>query len=108
MGGYGFGYKWLQKEQEMEQGGDIQTTGAARYGQYYWCIKVPRSLCGDGEIYVHADGVQVTECGALELIYEKAHRGNLILAPGQRLAVFAASVIDGHAVAVEHWKGEVV
>jgi hypothetical protein len=33
---------------------------------------------------------------------------NMIFAAGQWQAAFAASCIDGHAVAVEHWPGEVV
>jgi hypothetical protein len=32
----------------------------------------------------------------------------LALAAAQWMAVFAASCMDGHAVAVEHWKGEIV
>ena len=33
---------------------------------------------------------------------------NMTFGPGQWQAAFAASCIDGHAVAVEHWPGEVV
>jgi hypothetical protein len=33
---------------------------------------------------------------------------NLAIAPGHWTAVFAASCMDGSAVAVHHWKGEVV
>lgn len=91
--------------------------GTARWGGKYWCIKSAESE--DGEIYVMADRLQVTEAGAL--IAWGAHRTKssaaptpetqmpvLILAAGRWTAVFAASVIDGAAVAVEIWKGEVV
>jgi hypothetical protein len=78
-------------------------TGPARYGQYYWCIKTP--LSEDGDVYVHADAVEVAPSGALVMRSERY--ATLVIAQGQWTAVYAASVMDGHAVAVEHWKGEV-
>lgn len=76
---------------------------AAKYGRYYWCIKT--DLSTDGEIYVHADRMRLDQ-GAM--IFESdGDQVRLILAPGTWKAAFAASVIDGHAVAVEHWKGEI-
>lgn len=83
-------------------------TGPAKYGGYYWCIKSDQS--GSGEIYAHADRVEVTAGGDLVLWRERDGRApetNLALARGQWSAVYAASCIDGSAVAVEHWQGEV-
>lgn len=83
------------------------STGAEWYGRYYWCVKT--ALSDDGEIYVFADDVSI-EDGALWLTQRKDGVGDqlvLAFAPGQWTAVFGASCIDGHAVAVEHWAGEV-
>jgi hypothetical protein len=83
---------------------------AHRYGRHYWCVKTPRSK--SGEVYVHADEVQIVD-GALVLIRkaddEKGRPAlpNLAFAPGHWCAFFAASVLDGNPVAVEHWKGEI-
>ena len=49
---------------------------ADRHGRYYWCVKTP--LSSNGEIYRHADGLSIRQ---------------------QWQAAFAASCIDGHAVA---------
>lgn len=84
--------------------------GSEKYGRYYWCAKVTRDISLDGEIYVMADDVQVTPAGALEFIRggEDNHRVNLSIAPNKWLVYFAASLWDGHAIAVEYWTGEVV
>jgi hypothetical protein len=89
--------------------------GTARYGRYYWCVKVTKDLCQKGEIYVMADEAKVDRSGALYFLKvweadEKEPAGrhiNLLIAAGQWTAVYAASCLDGSAVAVEHWKGEV-
>lgn len=89
---------------------------AREYGRLYWCVKVPKEISKSGEIYLFADDVRVREDGSLEfehrwetkdLTPRSFVRPNLILAPGQWIAVYAASCLDGHAVAVVHWKGEV-
>ena len=80
------------------------------YGRYYWCVKVPKTVSKDGEIYVYADQVRVLPSGVLECVAQSKdgiERMNLGLAPGQWTAIYAASVMDGSAVAVEHWSGEV-
>lgn len=84
----------------------------SKYGRYYWCIKVPESVGKNGEIYVHADACEVLPHGDLLLKRVKPegednYEVNLALASGQWIAVYAASLIDGGAVAIEHWAGEV-
>lgn len=77
------------------------------YGDLYWCVKT--DLSENGEIYVHADEVELKDG---TLIFWKG-RGiqrefvNLALAPGKWQTFYAASIMDGSAVAVVHWKGEV-
>jgi len=83
------------------------TSGCEKYGDLYWCVKVIESVSPDGEVYIYADEVKTTQDGSLWLIGKKGHP-NLVLPSGKWLACYAASVIDGAAVAVEHWKGEVV
>ena len=78
------------------------------YGQYYWCVKVVEGLAVEGEIYVHADEVSI-EQGALVFTSNSFDRSQnvLVISPGQWLCYYSASVVDGAAVAVQHWKGEV-
>ena len=78
---------------------------ADRYGRYYWCVKTP--LSPKGEIYLHADSASVRD-GCLIFAADGDYGINMIFATGQWQTAFAASCIDGHAVAVEHWPGEVV
>lgn len=88
----------------------IRMYGAADYGDYYFCAKSP--LSENGEIYVYADDVRYLPTGGVLFVAQKddgtGERVNLALAAGQWTAVFAAGFWDGHAIAVEHWKGEIV
>jgi len=91
-----------------------ELNGPARYGRYYWCIKSP--LSESGEIYVHADRIETTGNGALicwggggDRDENPEHRHPvMVIAPGKWSVVYAASLMDGSAIAVEHWEGEVV
>ena len=84
----------------------MATSTANEYGRFYFCVKTRVSK--NGEIYVFADGVSIEPGGELVLWRSTDHGKypNLSLAKGHWSAVFAASLIDGHPVAVEHWKGE--
>ena len=87
-----------------------EPTGTARYGNQYWCVKVLESVCPKGEIYACADKAEVTGGGDL-VLWQDGKNGpsvNLAFAKEQWHVVFAASFMDGSAVAVERWEGEVV
>ena len=86
----------------------VRLEGAAGYGRYYWCVKT--DLSGDGEIYVFADVVRYQDGAVLFLSQREDGKEqiNLALPSGKWAAVFAASCLDGHAVAVERWRGEIV
>ncbi len=81
--------------------------GTMKYGQYYWHVRTPQE-----EIHLMADAVEVKPDGSLAFLGrfqgEGDLRPNMILAPGQWLAVHAASAIDGGAIAVEHWEARKV
>jgi len=83
----------------------------SRYGRYYWYVKVPRDVSKDGEIYLMADRVRI-DGGALVFVRHREDNPeehiNLVLPAGKWSALYAASVLDGSAVAVEHWAGEVI
>ena len=72
------------------------------YGNYYWKLRTR-----DSDIWIHADTVEVLPSGALVFLRVKkdgsATPQNFIVAPGEWQSVYAASVIDGGAVAVMHW-----
>lgn len=85
-----------------------------KYGEYYWCVKVPNTVAKSGEIYLYADDVEFCE-GAVTFyrFYHKKidqpdqpNQVNLMLPAGAWYAVYAASVVDGSPVAVEHWAEE--
>ena len=83
-------------------------TGTAKYGNYYWCIKT--KLAKSGEIYVMADDARILPDGTLSMVQLKKGEEPIItlaIAPGQWQIFYAASMIDGAPVAVEHWDGEV-
>ena len=81
---------------------------AKDYGNFYWCIKTDLSK-ETGEIYAYADRVMIDPTGSLVLLHQsdKGESPTLVIASGAWHAMYAASVLDGAAVAVEHWKGEV-
>ena len=74
----------------------------------YYCVKVPKTVSDDGAIYVSARRVEVTGSGALTMCggSEQENDTVLVLASGQWIAVYAASYLDGSAVAIKQWKGE--
>lgn len=90
------------------------TRDTSKYGQYYWCIKVTEDVCEDREIYVMADTCRVSPNGELICLghqnekFQDEYIINLAIAPGKWYAMYAASVMDGSAIAVESWKGEIV
>jgi hypothetical protein len=82
------------------------------YGDSYWCVKVPQGISPNGEIYLHADKVEITANGDLVFWSSTGENRpepfqNLSLARGSWFVFFLASVIDGSAAAVEQWEGEV-
>lgn len=85
-------------------------SGTSHYGNYYWCAKVTKDLSPDGEIYVMADSVSI-EQGALRFMGHSAKRDEqfpvLIIPASKWIVCYAASLLDGSAIAVEHWQGEV-
>ncbi len=82
-------------------------TGKEQYGDRYWCI----GLTEGGEVHAHADEVRVEPSGALLLVRgskdEKPEQVNLAFASGQWCFLYAASTLDGHAVAAVHWPGQI-
>ena len=79
--------------------------GGEKYGNRYWCVKVPKKISTSGEIYVFADEVKVSD-GDLLFFRKGLTDINLGISKENWITFFAASCIDGHAVAVEHWEGE--
>lgn len=72
-----------------------------QYGNWYHRIQTTKGE----DVYVHADEVEFKD-GALILwrVKEDGTRTvNIAFAPGQWSYIYAASVLDGHAVAVDHW-----
>ena len=85
---------------------DSPEHGPRGKGNYYFCIKTDLSE-ESGEIYAWAERVRVDPSGSLILLNHEGHI-NLAFAPRSWRGIYAASVLDGHAVAVEIWPGEVI
>ena len=82
---------------------------AERYGKFYWNV----DLTDGRSLMLCADKFEVTPSGDLVAWRETDHadpldRGdkpkiNMAFAKGTWTMVYASSVVDGSAVAVEHW-----
>ena len=79
-------------------------SSANEYGAHYWCVT------GDGEpVLLYADRIEVTACGALvawggyrrEGGHAEREQQLWAAAPSHWKAFFAASLLDGRAVALE-------
>jgi len=76
------------------------------YGNYYWCIRLNEKE----EVYAYADSINNVN-GTLLLLREKKEEAaseskitvNIALAPGHWQNIYAASLMDGSPIAVEHW-----
>lgn len=77
---------------------------ANEYGTHYWCIR------GEQEpIFLYADRMEITACGALVAWGGYRKEGNHVeheqqlwaAAPGLWKTFFAASLLDGRAVALD-------
>ena len=73
-------------------------------GNFYYCIKT--RLSENGEIYAFADQVNIDD-GAL-ILRRTDGLITLSISKGNWSSFYAASVIDGACVSVEHWKGEYI
>jgi hypothetical protein len=75
---------------------------APDYGRFYFGVRLNDSI-----VYAHADNANITESGGLVLIGKRDTdgKGRTVLAfnAGEWRQIWAASVIDGDPVAVEHW-----
>ena len=85
---------------EEEKAAESERERDERYGRYYWCV----GLVDGTEIHIRADDLRFYDGTlTLERVKESERSVNLAFAPGRWAFVYAASVIDGGAIAVEHW-----
>jgi hypothetical protein len=98
-----------RRKREAKQKADEATIKAQAHpaGDRYWCVKTPLEEPDEG-IFVRADKVIID--GGTLILCAVAEDGretiNFAFAPGQWLAIYAASVLNGVPVAVEWWKSE--
>ncbi|MFF1295108.1 MULTISPECIES: hypothetical protein [unclassified Streptomyces] len=80
---------------------NMANPNSAKYGQFYWRI----DLTSGEVVHAHADEVEILTSGALVLkkVAEESSSVLLAFAAGEWKNVQAASVMDGHAVCVDHW-----
>jgi hypothetical protein len=76
---------------------------SGQYGDWYYGIRLGDA--DETEVNVHGDEVEFRD-GAL-IVWRVKEDGtrfvNVAFAPGHWAYIFSASLLDGHAVAVEHW-----
>ena len=91
------------------------TVSATEYGRFYWCVGVAtdlfpdRTASGDTEMHLHADQLDVLPDGTLLALRNREDgptQPNFAWAPGSWRYFYAASLLDGRAVAVEHFPGD--
>ena len=78
------------------------SSGAEKYGKYFWCVKTK----SDETIMINADLAEVNESGVLILSHTNKNGDKIInfALPLREWAHFwAASMIDGSAIAVDTW-----
>lgn len=83
----------------------------SRYGGRYWCCKVTEDVSLTQEIYLTADEPRINLDGSVSFVRtleDGTVIPNLIIPAGKWWAIYGASYFDGHAVAVDHWIGEIV
>lgn len=77
------------------------------FGQMYWVVGVPETTATGGYISLFADSVTISPTGDLVFFNHSKQTGSdfngLILAKGQWLNCYAASVLDGRPVIVDNW-----
>ncbi|MFD8520931.1 hypothetical protein ACFV2D_13070 [Streptomyces capillispiralis] len=80
----------------------------SNHGRYYWCIQLDDEK--GTEVYANADKANFLPDGTLQLVQVKGaeEETNLAFASGHWRFVYAASVMDGSAVAVHRWPGQIV
>lgn len=83
------------------------------YGNYYWMIEVDESLANHGVITTVGDDVVISANGDLIVMIhspgkdeEKTRRPGIIIPKGDWIVCYAASMITGDPVAVDHWETE--
>jgi len=73
-------------------------------GRWLWCVIVTKDVASDGRIFVSADDVRTTADGAVAFVRvphgDRPERVELLIPAGKWRAVYAASIVDGRAVAV--------
>ena len=73
---------------------------AEKYGKYYWTLRTPKET-----IRLHADEAEVVDGSVV--FRQKKDDGTSIInfsaATGQWVHFYAASILDGGAIAIEHW-----
>jgi hypothetical protein len=82
---------------------------AKEFGKFYWGVKVPKVIASTGHLFLYADRVEVTSGGEVLFwrspgIGEQQDHLSFSLARGCWLAVFAASMMDNQAVAIQEWE----
>lgn len=74
-----------------------------RYGKKYWAVQ----LKDGGQIQLHADYIYVNKNGDILFLKDTGDtfsQMNLALPAGSWYYAYAANVLDGSPVAVEHWE----
>lgn len=77
------------------------------YGNRYWCVRVNEEVCPTKEIFVWGNFFQINSNGDLTIIGNTKDGHDLFvlaLSKGSWNCIYAASALDGYAIATEHWE----
>ena len=87
----------------------MRNPNSADYGTYYWVVDVGTTVSANGRLSVWADEMKVNDHGDLVFINHYGTDGRhkfvgLLLASGNWIAAYAASVFSGAPMVVYKWK----
>lgn len=72
---------------------------APDHGKYYWFIETYTE-----KLWLHADSVEITKNG--DLLFKKGESINYGFSAGRWRVFYAASIIDGGSVCLEHFESK--
>ena len=90
----------------------MRNSNASDYGASYWVVEVDTTVSADGRLFVWADAMKVNDNGDLVFTNHYGTEGQhkfvgLLIASGQWISAYAASVYDNEPAVVEKRKSPI-
>lgn len=85
---------------------DFRTMGVEDFGVNLYCVRVPKSICKDGDIFIYADNFEITDSGDLVFltIIKKEEIPMFSFSKGNWSFIYLAHPSFKYPMNVETWK----